>query len=750
MLPPFRYFFLEEDGRSLFKSNGVVASTGIQTPLVDAPEGTEDIHIAWERIMKYFGLNRNFSPPNGFYKDAAFILRSEFYNKNIERKIYFLIQQLQLVYGPTDYKFLYTYLYKGELDFSTFNSDNDRASISINEGGLMKQFKANENTVYAFPFDSDAKDLVMDGILLDGLYNWLVAENVSLSDCYPGLYMLPGDGTAPGLAIFTVQQNNISGDPDINTIEFFGEASQDISDVHITGTIKNLNNLGAPGPLSVRIIIFNTISNTVRLTIDLAPDDPYPENYNLPVDQTIDLLEGDRLFFKSASHFSESSLSLTAKSKHPRSITKFYKPFDAYKRLVEKVSGSQANAESALLEANSNIALTCGDAIRGIADAKIRTSLSAFFDDYNVTCFAGLSIDNGKIKMEDRATFFDPSDPIDLGEVKNHKHSYAADMVGNVLKVGNTKPDINDLNGKFDPNGSSIYTLPITRVTKPVDLVGPYKKGPYEIEITRINMDGKTTTDNDNDNDCFVIHVKENPETFENVAGSTDGENLITLTGMAGDIAIFQSVMAFYITGLGITVMHIIESVAVNGADLDIVTVEDITGAGAFTGYSIAFPYTLDRTAVVDPAAEVCPSPETIFNVIFTPKNILNKHSRWLRSILWGFDADKIKFESGDKNTNFKATVNGVVVDEDKNVNINTLGERMFYPVYHDIETLVPIAIVDLLEENPNRCFKFKDVDLDQEFTGFNIKSALATNSLQPQAFKLLSSPLNDLTKLIY
>jgi hypothetical protein len=49
-------------------------------------------------------------------------------------------------------------------------------------------------------------------------------------------------------------------------------------------------------------------------------------------------------------------------------------------------------------------------------------------------------------------------------------------------------------------------------VAKELNLVSVYRKDCYGIEFTRLNLDGKTTTDNDSDNDVFMIHIEDNPQ----------------------------------------------------------------------------------------------------------------------------------------------------------------------------------------------------------------------------------------------
>jgi hypothetical protein len=75
--------------------------------------------------------------------------------------------------------------------------------------------------------------------------------------------------------------------------------------------------------------------------------------------------------------------------------------------------------------------------------------------------------------------------------------------------VGHREQTSDDVNGKFGFNGYQVYTSPYQRGSKELDLQSPYKADPYEIELTRINFDGRTTTDSQSDNDVFVIDVNQ-------------------------------------------------------------------------------------------------------------------------------------------------------------------------------------------------------------------------------------------------
>jgi hypothetical protein len=156
--------------------------------------------------------------------------------------------------------------------------------------------------------------------------------------------------------------------------------------------------------------------------------------------------------------------------------------------------------------------------------------------------------------------------------------------------------------------------------------------------------------------------------------------------------------------------------------------------------------YTLDR-----PAYTLEGVPETIFNLPFlTPKTRLLRHGRWISSINYGLENKKIIFTSGkdNNNTDLKTTLAGVVIDEDKDEGIASLGSPLFIPFYFIFKTEVPLALAELIEENPNRSYKFTD-EYGQVWNGFLKMAGIAPNEYTPQEFRLLASPSNDIKLLI-
>jgi hypothetical protein len=155
--------------------------------------------------------------------------------------------------------------------------------------------------------------------------------------------------------------------------------------------------------------------------------------------------------------------------------------------------------------------VTCGDAIRGLTGAKIKTSLRDFFTSYNSDFGIGMGMLGADLRLEEKAFWVQYTDFIDLGEVSKMKVSPASDLLVNNIKVGTPDQEYDDVNGKQEFNTTHEYSAPITRVAKELNLVSVYRNDCYGIEFTRLNLDGKDTTDNDSDNDVFKIHIEDNP-----------------------------------------------------------------------------------------------------------------------------------------------------------------------------------------------------------------------------------------------
>lgn len=766
----FLFFFVLPDGRTLTWVNGLFTISATPKQLPQAPDGSQEISVGWERSATAHGNIRNFALPLGFLMDAAKILRHILYTYNIDYVLHLVIKRLTYEWTSTTYKEYYKYLYKGQIDFSTASDDQGgyRVNVGIMEGGVQRLLKANESTTYEIPLDLDAKNVRMDGMYIAGLFRWTLTEYATLGDGYPGLFQLPNDNPIPGLAIFDVMQRSDAGAPDAADLDYFAESTQTINGVVIEGRVENLNNLGAGGPLDVRIYKYNSITGTVTQTIDLTPADPYAQNYNLVINETVNLVQGDRLFFKSGSTYSQGVLSLRAKSKPPASTIQGFTLYDLGRKLTEKITGSADNFESTLLADLVNafgreVIITSGDGIRSIKGAAVKTSWAEYWKFVDVLLMAQYTITD-KLRLELRLSAYTPESTTnpatELGEAKDLKITPAIDQMGTSVKVGHAEPQTDDTNGKFDFTGPMIFNLPIKGIPdKQIDLQTGYKTSPYEIEQKRANYEGKTTTDSEIDNDIYALAVL--PDPVSN-SFSTTGSFLADGTPIAPGQPLLSIVdgnpqirpgMKLKITGT-----------ASNDQD---VTVKDasgwffgqliITNEPLVNEASVTFTieiiegqyYDLDRsipvTQLISPDDVDQTTKDSVFNVSLSPKRILLRHRDWLAGVLAGYGGQSVIFSSANRNKELIA--GGIVEKADVLLQDPAEAVAMFKPWYFEFDTVSPVDMVEILEATPNpvMAFTWKGT----RYTGFLIRGGIALNDLEEQNFKLLACPENDLLPLI-
>lgn len=760
-LKKFIFFLVEIDGRSRQIVNGVVTSLSQPKQLSQAPDGNQEIAIGWERSQTLHGNVRMFALPFGYVMEAATILRNDFYKFNLDRVLFLLVKRLTYEWTTTTFKEYYKQIYKGQLDWASAEDDqgNFRFNIGLLEAGLQKQMKANEGTEYEIPFDIDAKNVRMDGLFIAGTFKWYVAPYESLAGGYPGIFQLNNDNRIPGLAIFDVQMTVEPSPvaPTIANLEYFAETTQDIANVHVTGLLTDFNSLGAPGALSVILYVFNVPTNTVRLGINLTPDDPYPEHYNLIIDETFDLLEGDRLYLRSNSHFEgEGNLQLAAKSKPVASTIKGFTLFDLGMKLVEKMTGSSANFESDFLQLK-NIIITSGDGIRSIENATIKTTWRDYWKAVDVYTKAQCTITD-KVRIGPRLEAYNPAKaPISLGITKAFKVTPAIDYMWTSIKVGHKEPQTDDTNGKFDFNSVMILTTGIEAIPdKQLDLQSPYKASPWEIEQTRANYDGKTTTDKETDNDVYALAVLPDPagDSFESTATfQADGTPFAPgqpLVNLVAPSPVIQAGMKLRFVGSVLNTNDYTVAFATSWFFGQLITLnEPLVNETIVVTVQILEGqyYILDRTPVINqlivPIDVDQETKDSVYNVPLSPKRIFNLHKGWIAGGCYGYAPGSIKFASNDRNKELIA--DGII--EKANVPIADLGDPDFIPKYMEFDTLTPVNMTETLEAdtNPNMEPEWQD----NKYIGFFLRGGIALNDLEEQTFKLLVAPGNNLLNLI-
>lgn len=680
------YFLVDEQGRSYKSQNNVVSKVSQPTPLPYTPDGWQNISLGWERNMNRFGIIRNFSLPLGFVKAANHILRSITLTGTVETKAFLLIKYLSLELTLSTYRFIYRFFYKGELDFTTVELQDEKSNISIMEGGLAKELAANEATVYEFDLDTDpeAIEVVTDGFLLRITANYAtIPQDITANNDYflPLAYLGSDQVTEASIQHQTSYYEQVLDSAQLEEgTNFYFRADVNRLNTHrIYGELKINNTAGINRNFGFQIRSQTTVYYSSG-SISYAPG-----QHTITFDQTITaslLLDAPEAYFiqvipgQSSVDIERSEIFIEYDYRYIPTNTKCFTPDVMFKKLVGKITGKETDAVSDILDLNKGLVVTSGDALRQITGSKIKTSLKDFFDSYNCWLNIGMGIVDKKIRIEAKEFFLDATaTPFYLGKAKNLRVSFSADLMFNVLKTGYNVQDVSEAWGRFEFNNTSLFTTPIKKVVKEFVLISPYRTDPSGIEETRINFEGKTTTDSSNDNNVFALNI-------DHANPNMDGT--------------YNLLRPAYDTILGIPTE----------------------------------------------------SQSSIFNIdTFTPKRILKKHGNWLRSVFYGFETDKLRFQTTQKNRELRTVLAGVTIDEDADEIIGNLAAPLFKPYYFEFDCESPVGITDALDTDPNQPFSFEWEG--ETYTGFLIKAGIAPDSNKEQTFRLLSTPQNDITQFI-
>lgn len=525
----FLYFIKTNDGRFLYENNGSVGVSTLPKPLVYTPDKWLDIEIKRQRHQEYFGLQREFSVPIDFVKDGAVIVKDAYYRRGIEEVLQLIIANKRLLLeghtyiltedgqpiltedglpiemeNPGFYGYYYSALYGGEIDLSQFKHRGPKVTANIMEGGISKLLKANENTEYEIDLD-DAVEVELDGIFLHEKKNFIFSELSTTGSHFPGVIYTISEGKSTGLAAFSVYAEHAESPNLATSPNYWLAASQAVQGIRLEGVLKLHFQ---PDANDAPCFVYIKTSKGRTLNTAAITGAGYRE---IVIDTTFDLEADERVFFWTDTSqwglviYQETTLSLNYRSRYKTTYAKALQPLTLLKKICAKMGITKV--ESNLLEEHKNLVVTSGDALRGFDNAVIKTSFSKAFKSFNTILSCATGIIGDELRIERKPFFVDYANPIDLGECKDIEASPAVDYVINTIKIGFPEQKYDDVNGRYEVNVTHTYTTPVTRLSKELNLVSDFRADARGIEYTRINFEGKETTDGDSDNDVFVIHV---------------------------------------------------------------------------------------------------------------------------------------------------------------------------------------------------------------------------------------------------
>lgn len=523
---------IHNDTFTLLKPDGTPAH------LKFSPDGWKDVLLKYGRNIKYMGLFRDFTVPMKFKKDGGHIVKDQMWNQGIEAVTYLGISKLNRTTFPDKYETWYL----GELDYSKFVQKKTDVTLNVMEGGLSKYLKAYENTVYEIPVDADlqAVKVLLDGFPFTNKINYIMIDSAYPNYApsyqrfwYLGLAIISEEGSTQGVLIQEQQPEAISSQPND---KWFLYSETKTFNLNITLSF-NVTVYVTPSPHTIRIYVETANNGVVTAGVFLhnashSNGDVFTVNYTgiisvVPGDKLYVIVDvdydnahiGDAYFLRFA--VTNGTMNTNYEVTFDSTITKAMRPLRLLQKIVGLMTGNRYTASSTFLAGMNDYVVTSGQAIRnheGDASATvhgsvIKTSLSEFFQSFK-RFRIGLGIENNILVIEQLDYFFKPTTTLELGITDDLQITVAEDLMFNTVKVGQANQTYDEVNGKDEFNVTESYQTPITRVVRELDLTSPYRADMYGVELTRLNLSGKDTTDNKADNDTFLLNIETTLSSF--------------------------------------------------------------------------------------------------------------------------------------------------------------------------------------------------------------------------------------------
>lgn len=764
MFHKFKYYLLDSQGRSYYlddKDNVKVSAT--PTPLRQTPDGWQNITIAYERDLTKLGVVRSFTLPLAFVRNASKIIKSIVYGKNLEEKVYLLIQRLKNsvdLPGQT-YRQRYEYLYRGELDLSTFMDIDVRTQVSISEGGIIKLIKANEGTTYENALDDpEAVILKADGTRLYDTAKFIetpvnLATVAASNNHYIPLAYTVRSGNAFGFGGSQVFGSVFSGTPTEPNYIFATEGSLDF---RISGSIALKYNGIAALDWRYTMVLYSSVHGILAYLNPNGSSGEPPNNttkkYVFNFSLTFAATAGERFYIYghwtgnsgspvSSIDYLDGSFEVFFGSRYATSYVKCFKLSTLGKRLTKNVTGNESDLDTAFLEANDNLLFTSGDGLRGLTGAKIKTSLNDYTQFIRTVLAAGQGVENGKLLFAPFEHFFKTDNPVFLDSIADFKTSVAKEFRYNTVKIGWLVQDINDINGKYSFNNSHTYQLP-TSISDPKELniTTKYISCCYYQEIKRINLNGQTTVDDKGDNEVNVFDAVKTSENISMsvVINSDSGGNYFEGAFSQAQSDLLQ--VKFTVSGTANNNgVFTVKSVIQTTSGYKLYVNENIVNETVTATLNVEY-YILNRPAYS--AISGVPDDGTVYNVELSTKRLFLKHKKWINSVCYNLAGQKVKFLTTEKNADLVTTLSGTTITEKADYEVT--GDILFYPFFH--EFVASYDLIESLETEINTPF-FPSWYSD-EYSGFLVKASTSPNDNKAQQFKVLAAPNSDLTKLIF
>lgn len=550
--PPFK-FYLKQDEQTFYAiSAGNVITTADPWPIIDPANGEEsapmnwaDMDISFIRSPNWHGVMMRYAIPYEVTEYAARIMRHIQVEFGFDAVAYLYIERLNTFtneYIPFDSQ---------EFDLTNFRSDYTVTSTDLLPGGIQALIESRESTVYEIPLDEEKVKFEITGPFLTAAYKYAMGTGSGTTATQTRVAMPLGFAVKDGEYEVGATRNPVflnmgttnTPFPQAQQDNFFFQAGLSMTATvffsnSITFTSDNANADDARFELRLTQLLDgqNTRSQDILLYQDpalLAPGQSRTLNINFTslsftVNAKARYYLEMRAFIPNETQVNNFTISwgngnfnILPVFRLATSQAEGFRPATLFRKLIQSLTDYKSIGVSGFLS-NPNIMvrdnkpyntiISPGDSIRNLSDAKVKTTLSEFFQFATSVWMMGLGIENGNVRMEPLTYFYDRNTMIlDLTEwnpqgVIDFSWQVNNEDLANELKVGYEDQNNDTLNGRYDAHSYHIRQMPVLRPKGEINLISPYIASPFAIESIR-NKRGQDTTDKEGDNKNYLAVI---------------------------------------------------------------------------------------------------------------------------------------------------------------------------------------------------------------------------------------------------
>lgn len=561
------YCFISDENNKFYRAKEVpgggysISSNSYPYPILFNPSNLLTSQIEFATNDTYFSMARSINYPLSFIKDGAAILRNMYYNgKGVEQKCYLRIVEWDGI------KNMYRLSYYGRFDLGQKKEDPKAEMFTVpciddSAWGVLSQHDSVEYAIECNSTNPSAIRVLIDGITLVNKYTFQTVQapiTAHIDGNGLGQYMamplalVNQDGDSSGLAVQsqTLTPISISGnDPtgwhivDKQQPGFFFLTQYAIQGVNISGSVQFVWSAkdDITGGVNLMIVSNQKIYPITgrfafgNIIFDLGNGLTKGVEYSFNFNFTLDLDADERLFLilnMNANNLNNftitpiiSNIFVSTKTEAQPVVAYALRPLDYLKQLVSKATNNRFSIDSVFLTENNKDVVTCGDAIRGVQDAKIYGSFKDFFQTFDPIYFTALKNVDGNLWFEQAVNVYNSNSTlVDIGECIDINLEPAVDYYGNEIEVGGPNQDYRHPSGRLEFNQTNTFSMNVLSINKKLSWITKYRTGCYDVIFLILDYQGGSTTDNSGDKSVYLLRITdeigsavEDIETFENV-----------------------------------------------------------------------------------------------------------------------------------------------------------------------------------------------------------------------------------------